>query len=105
MTSRKFHLHNSKKGAALTVRVTPRARQNEISRIMSDGTIKIKLTAPPVEGKANKALIKFLADLFGVASSRIEIVAGTKGRNKIISILDMDPEVVNQRVLESLGDK
>ena len=50
MHARRFHLHDGKKGSALAVRVTPRASRNEIVEILSDGTVKIRLTSPPVEG-------------------------------------------------------
>lgn len=102
MAARKYHLHDGRKGAAIAVRVTPRARRNEIVGIMRNGTIKIRLVAPPVEGKANAALIKFLADLVGVAQSRIDIVAGASGRDKLVSVMDMDTETLHQRILEHI---
>ncbi len=103
MSQRKFHLHNGQKGAALAVRITPRASKNEISEILSDGTVKIRLTAPPVEGKANLALVDFLSDVLGVPPSQIEIVAGATGRDKLISVLDMDAEALHQRILQHLA--
>ena len=103
MTARKFHLHDGQKGAALAVRVTPRARRNEIVEIQNDGTIKIRLTAPPVEGKANEALVAFLAEVLNVPSSRIEIVAGINGRDKLISILGLDAETAHQRILQNIS--
>lgn len=86
----KRNLSNGRRGAALAIRVTPRARRDEIVEILPDQTIKVRLTAPPVEGKANEALIEFLAKVLGVAKSRIEIVAGASGRDKLVSIIDMD---------------
>jgi len=103
VSQRKFHLHNGQKGAALAVRITPRASKNEISEILSDGTVKIRLTAPPVEGKANLALVDFLSDVLGVPPSRIEIVAGATGRDKLISVLDMDADSLHQRILQHLA--
>ena len=103
MSSRQYHLHNGKKGSALAIRVTPRARRNEISEILSDGTVKIRLTAPPVEGKANQALIDFLADVLEIPRARIEIVAGTTGKDKLVSILDLDAETVHERILRKLS--
>lgn len=103
MSPRKYHLHSGQKGAALAIRVTPRASRNEIVEILSDGTVKIRLTSPPVEGKANEALIKFLADILGVAQSKIDIVAGETGRDKLVSILDLDAETVHARILENLA--
>ncbi|MBA4313231.1 MAG: hypothetical protein C0417_11440, partial [Chlorobiaceae bacterium] len=55
--TRKFHLHDGDSGSAITVRITPRMPRNEISEIMEDGTIKIRLSAPPLDGKANQVLI------------------------------------------------
>ncbi|NMC12126.1 MAG: DUF167 domain-containing protein, partial [Chloroflexi bacterium] len=52
MITREYKFHSGRFGAAIAVRVIPRARKNEISTIMQDGAIKIKLTAPPVGGKA-----------------------------------------------------
>lgn len=103
MTQRQFRLHDGKKGSALAVRITPRASRNEISEILSDGTVKVRLTAPPVEGKANAALVDFLASVMDIPSSRIEIVAGKSGRDKLISILDLDAETVHQRILQHLA--
>ena len=98
---RKFS--DGKHGSALPVRVTPRARRNEVVDILSDNTIKIRLTAPPVEGKANEALIKFLSDLLEVPKSRIEIVAGATGRDKLVSIINMDTEEIQRRILQHLS--
>jgi uncharacterized protein (TIGR00251 family) len=100
----KFKLHDGVGGAALNVRVTPRARHNEISGVRSDGTLKIRITAPPVDGKANAALVKFLAGVLGVRKPRVEIVAGHKGLDKIISIIDMNAEEVQQRILDHMGE-
>lgn len=88
--AQKRNLSNGRRGAALAIRVTPRARRDEIVEVLPDQTIKVRLTAPPVEGKANEALIEFLAKVLGVARSRIEIVAGATGRDKLVSIIDME---------------
>ena len=70
----------------LAVRVTPGAKKNFIKE--EAGVMKVYLTAPPVEGKANEALVEFLADHFGVRKSRIQIIKGLKSRMKTISISD-----------------
>ncbi|MCH7480980.1 MAG: DUF167 domain-containing protein [Chloroflexi bacterium] len=103
MAKRKFRFHDGKSGAAITVRVTPRARNNEIVEVLSDLTVKIRLTAPPVEGKANKALIEFLSDVLDMPKSKIEIVAGETGRDKIVSILEADSDAVHKKLLERLS--
>jgi len=53
---------------------------------MVDGSLKIKLTAPPVAGAANEALVKFLADQFDVSRSQVEIISGYSSREKIVRI-------------------
>lgn len=102
MASRKFHLHDGRRGAALAVRVTPRASRNEITEIQTDGTVKVRLTALPVEGDANKALIVFMAEVLGVPPSKLDIVAGLSGKDKLISVLDMDMDEVHRRVVAYL---
>lgn len=101
---RKFRLHDGKKGAALTIRVTPRARRTEIGGILEDGTLRIRVQQPPVEGKANEALIAFLAELLGVRKNRIQIVAGERGLDKIVSILDMTSDEVQRRIEARLDE-
>jgi hypothetical protein len=100
--SRKYEFHDGKGGAALAIRVTPRSRKNTIDRILNDGTIKVKLTAPPVQAKANKALVKFLAEILDIKQSDIEIIAGEKGRNKLVTIYGLETEIVNQRIQAEL---
>ena len=99
---RKYQLHDGKKGAALAVRVTPRASHNEIVEIQGDGTVKIHLTAPAHEGKANEELIKFLSDILGAPKSHIDIVAGASGRDKLVTVLDMDAQEVQRRIVGHL---
>jgi hypothetical protein len=99
---RKFQLHDGHSGSALALRITPRARKNAIVGVQSDGTIKIHITAPPVDDKANQALISFLAEVLGIAKSRIEIVAGDSGRDKLVSILDMSASTAHKKILAQL---
>jgi uncharacterized protein (TIGR00251 family) len=103
MSPRRYHLHDGGKGSALAVRVTPRASRNEIVDILSDGTVKVHLTAPPLEGKANEALIKFLAKILDVSPSRLEVVAGEGGRDKLISVMDMDADTLHKKIVENIG--
>ena len=98
MNPRKFKFQDGRRGSALAIRVTPRSRKNEVTQFLGDGTVKVKLTAPPIDGKANKALIKFLAEILDVKQSEIEIIAGEKGRNKLVSIYGLDSETVNRRI-------
>jgi len=97
--NRKFNLHNGKRGSALAVRVTPRASQSQIVGILEDGTIKVHLASDAAEDQINVELVAYLAEVLGVPKSRVEIVAGENGRDKLISVLDMDVETAHQRVV------
>ncbi len=90
----------SKSDTIIRIRVIPRAKKSEISQVLADGTIKIRLTAPPVEGKANQALVRFLADVFDISPSNIEIISGVKGRKKIVLI-----EGINQKTARAIIDE
>jgi len=70
----------------IKIRVLPRSSKNEVVGEMADGVLKIKLTAAPVDGAANEALIKLLADHFDKPKNKIKIVAGATNKNKIIEI-------------------
>ena len=72
-------------GVTLAVRVTPRARKNEIVSIAGKA-IKVKLAAPPVEGAANAALCAFLAEQLGVRKSAVTLVAGQTSRHKVVRV-------------------
>jgi uncharacterized protein len=72
-------------GCTLALRMRPGARKNDIAGIHA-GAVKISLTTPPVDGRANKALIEFLADLLRIPQSRIAIVSGASNRTKLLRI-------------------
>ena len=103
MSDRKFKLHDGQRGSALAVRVTPRASRNEIVEVLDDGTIKVRLASPPTDSEANDALLAFFSDILGVPKSQLEIVAGSVGRDKLISVVNMDVETAHQRILAHLG--
>ena len=103
MPKRSFRLHDGRVGSALAVRVTPRASRNEVVEVMADGTVRIRITASPVDGEANEKLVAFLAEVLNVPKSRLEIVAGLSGRDKLISVLDMDAATVHKRIVAHLG--
>ena len=103
MAKRTPRLHGAKRGSALAVRVTPRSGRNRIAGVMSDGTVKIQLTAAPVDGEANGKLVEFLGEVLGVPKSSIEIVAGHSSRSKLVSITGLDPETTQQRLLTHIN--
>jgi uncharacterized protein (TIGR00251 family) len=102
MTQRNYNLHDGKKGAAIAVRVTPRASRNQIVGALHDGTIKIHIAAAPDEGQANKELIAFLSSILGIPKNRIDVVAGDQGSDKLVSILDIDSETLHKKIVENM---
>ncbi len=79
----------TKEGATFAVRVAPRASRTAVTGMMGEGAdavMKIALAAPPVEGRANEALVEYLADLLDVPRSAVEIVAGEQSRNKMVRV-------------------
>jgi uncharacterized protein (TIGR00251 family) len=72
-------------GLVLHVRVQPRASRNQLDGVVGE-RLRLRLTAPPVEGEANKACIEFLAGLFGVPKSHVSLVAGQKAREKSLHV-------------------
>ncbi|MCC6985266.1 MAG: DUF167 domain-containing protein [Anaerolineales bacterium] len=97
--TRNYVLHDGKRGSALALRVTPRSSRNQIAGVLNDGTVKVHLSADPADDKLNTELVAFLAEVLGVPKSRVEIVAGESGRDKLVSILDMDTETAHQRIV------
>ena len=77
-----------------TVRVQPRASSSEVVGVHGDA-LKVRLTAPPVDGAANKELIGLLADVFDVARQSIRIVGGESSRSKIVEIHGVTPRAVH----------
>ncbi len=70
----------------IDLKVVPGARKNEFKQ--DEESVKVYLTAPPVDGKANQALIVFLAEHFQVRKSQVEIIKGLKSRKKTVVIND-----------------
>ena len=69
----------------IPVRIHPNAARNEVMGI-TDGILQVRISAPPVKGKANKELIDFLSQLLGVSKSRLSIIKGHTSRNKVIAV-------------------
>ena len=84
-------------GATFAVRVHPRAKKNGIIGEVG-GALKVALTAPPIEGRANEACLEFLANLLDVPRSSIPIAAGQTSRNKVIRIAGLSAAEVRLRL-------
>jgi hypothetical protein len=86
--------------ASVSVRIHPRARTNAITGKFGDA-LKLSLTAPPVDGKANEACIDFFAKLLKVPRSSVSIAAGQSSRNKVIRVVGLSAAELQKRL--SLG--
>ena len=89
-----------REGLSLTLHIQPGARKTEVAGPHGDA-LKIRLAAPPVDGKANAALIEFLADRLGVAKSTVVLKSGQASRRKVIEVVASEAFVREQL----LGDR
>jgi uncharacterized protein (TIGR00251 family) len=80
-----IELHEKDDAVSFRVRVQPRASRTELAGLHGEA-IKIRIAAPPVDGKANDECRRFIAKLIGVAAASVEIVAGESSRDKVIRI-------------------
>ena len=97
-----IRIQESAKGVTFAVKVHPRARKNAITGVVGDA-LKLALTAPPVEGKANQAVIEFFAELFAISRSSITIASGETSRNKVIRITGMSAQAVERCLAGALA--
>jgi uncharacterized protein len=84
-------------GVSFAVKVQPRAKRNAIIGELGDA-LKISLTAPPVEGRANDACIEFFANLLEVPRSSVSIASGESGRRKVIRVAGLSADTVRRRL-------
>jgi uncharacterized protein (TIGR00251 family) len=87
----------SQSQARINVQVSPNARHNEVLGFDND-SVKVKIAAPPLQGKANKELIKFLSQTLKVSRGSIAIERGLTSRNKVIAIVGLDRAEIVKRL-------
>jgi len=90
-------IHDTPDGATFAIKVHPRARKNAITGELG-GALKLSLTAPPVEGRANEACIEFLANLLKVPRSSVTIASGQSSRRKVIRVSGVSADEVETRL-------
>ena len=88
-------------GVVLSLRVQPRSAANRVAGVQGN-VLKINLTAPPVEGRANDALVRFLAQRLGVSKSRVRMAGGEASRHKVVRVEGLTPAQVQERL--GVGD-
>jgi uncharacterized protein (TIGR00251 family) len=84
-------------GSSLRVRVKPRAPRDEMAG-EHDGALVVRLTAPPFEGQANAALVRFVARALGLAPSAVAIAQGAKGRDKVLLVTGLGIDTLRARL-------
>ncbi|MBZ5720867.1 MAG: DUF167 domain-containing protein [Acidobacteriia bacterium] len=84
-------------GVTFAVKIHPRAKKNAITGELGDA-LKVALTAPPVDGKANDACIEFFANLLKVPRSSVTIASGQTSRNKVIRVAGLSAEELTRRL-------
>jgi uncharacterized protein (TIGR00251 family) len=82
------------------VRLHPRASRNQVVGFVGD-TLRVRVTAPPEDGKANQALIALLADRLDVAGSSLKIVRGHSSRDKLVAVDALNPSEIRRRLQDS----
>jgi uncharacterized protein len=90
-------VHETHTGVTFAVKVHPRAKKNAITGEVG-GTLKLALTTPPIEGRANDACIAFLAEILNVPRSSISIAAGQTSRNKVIHVAGLSAQELSRRL-------
>lgn len=90
-------VHETPLGVTFAVKVHPRARKNAITGELGDA-LKVSLTAPPIEGKANEACIEFFANLLKVPRSSVTIAAGQSSRSKIVRVVGLTAIEIRTRI-------
>ncbi len=96
-----FDAHLRGEAVRFSVRLLPRASKNEIAGLQGT-SLKIRLTAPPVDGLANKALIEFLSDALGISRRNVCIVSGETARTKVVEVSEVGLEVVQRLATEGV---
>jgi uncharacterized protein len=79
----------------LTLHIQPGAKKTEFAGLHGDA-LKIRLAAPPVDGKANEALVRFVADTLGLAKSSVQLKSGQTSRRKVLEVQGSNTEAVNR---------
>ena len=89
--------------ARLSVRVQPRARATVLAGWMPDGTLKLKVSAPPEDGRANQAVAELLAAVAGVRKAAVRVVRGAASRIKVVEVDGLDEDELRSRISAALG--
>jgi uncharacterized protein len=91
--------------AVIKIKLIPRSSRNEIMGFMDDGTLKIRLTAPPVDGQANQAFVKYLAGILKLNSENVTLISGKTRHNKLVAITGISQEALTDLLKMQIAKK
>lgn len=92
-----FYLKEEKNTVILKVKLVPKSSIDEITGVYGDA-LKIKIKAPPVEGKANKACCNYLAKIIGIPPKNISVIKGHKSKEKLICIENINSKIIKEKI-------
>ena len=102
-TQGRLRLKESAAEVTFAVKVIPRASRNEIAGVEGEA-LRVRLTAPPVEGAANAALLAFLAEVLGMPKRDVRLVSGQTARRKVVAVAGVKAEEVQERLAKLTND-
>jgi uncharacterized protein YggU (UPF0235/DUF167 family) len=103
LKTKEFHLHDSRGGAALAIRIIPRSNNNQLVEVLDDGTIKIHLQYSSDDAGLNQALLDYLSTVLNVPANQMDVVAGEQSLVKLISIINMDAPSLQARLVKTMS--
>jgi len=89
----------------LNVRVQPKARTSGLVGWMADGTLKLRVSAPAEDGRANRAVVELLADVLGVHASAVRVIRGQSSRGKTVEVEGLDRAAIAARITAKLNQR
>jgi len=95
-------LHETAAGISFAVRVQPRAKRNAIIGEVG-GALKLAVTAPPIDGRANQACIEFFVNLLDLPRSAVSILSGENNRTKVLRVSGISPETLRSKISGNWG--
>jgi uncharacterized protein (TIGR00251 family) len=85
--------------AEISVRVTTRASREQLAGLRDDGVLLARISAPPVDGRANRALCKLIARAVGVAPSKVTVIRGEHSRDKLVRVEGVEPAALREALV------
>ena len=98
---KKYEFRDGEQGAAIAIRVKISLGESRFSQVLKDGTVVVKLNR--AEGNLNSRLIEFISSELDLPKAKLHLIAGEDGNKKLISIIDMEPKQIQQRILERIS--